>query len=82
MALYHGDISTRTRQKLDAQQKPGDKNVDSVAWGQIKSFDFVCTLIGLYDIYSILVEALLSVQQVNKYPWEYAYSQLNIYKND
>ncbi|CAF4582724.1 unnamed protein product [Rotaria sp. Silwood2] len=63
MALYHGDISTRTRQKLDAQQKPGDKNVDSVAWGQIKSFDFVCTLIGLYDIYSILVEALLSVQQ-------------------
>ncbi|CAF5160815.1 unnamed protein product, partial [Rotaria sp. Silwood1] len=31
MALSHGDISTRTRQKLDAQQKPGDKDVDSVA---------------------------------------------------
>ncbi|CAF4054019.1 unnamed protein product, partial [Rotaria sordida] len=74
MALSHGDISTRTRQKLDAQQKPGDKDVDSVASRQIKSLDFVCTLIGLYDIYSILVEASLSVQQVNKYPWEYDYS--------
>ncbi|CAF3940050.1 unnamed protein product, partial [Rotaria sp. Silwood1] len=31
MALGHGDISTRTRQKLDAQQKPGDKDVDSIA---------------------------------------------------
>ncbi|CAF4217241.1 unnamed protein product, partial [Rotaria sordida] len=69
MALSHGDISTRTRQKLDAQQKPGDKNVDSVT-----SLDFVCTLLGLYDIYSILVEASLSVQQVNKYPWQYDYS--------
>ncbi|CAF3669590.1 unnamed protein product [Rotaria sp. Silwood1] len=74
MALGHGDISTRTRQKLDAQQKPGDKDVDSIASRQIKSFDFVCTLIGLYDIYSILVEASLSVQQINKYPWEYDYS--------
>ncbi|CAF1319093.1 unnamed protein product [Rotaria sordida] len=74
MALSHGDISTRTRQKLDAQQKPGDKNVDSVTSRQIKSLDFVCTLLGLYDIYSILVEASLSVQQVNKYPWEYDYS--------
>jgi hypothetical protein len=28
----------------------------------------------LYDIYGILAEASLSVQQVNKYPWEYDYS--------
>ncbi|CAF1328449.1 unnamed protein product [Rotaria sordida] len=74
MALSDGDISTRTRQKLAAQQKPGDKDVDSVTSRQIKSLDFVCTLLGLYDIYSILVEASLSVQQVNKYPWEYDYS--------
>jgi hypothetical protein len=33
--------------------------------------DFVCKLIGLNDIYNILVRASMSVQQVNKYPWEY-----------
>jgi hypothetical protein len=38
---------------------------------EIKSSDFVCKLIGLNDIYKILVTASLSVQKVNKYPWEY-----------
>ena len=33
--------------------------------------DFVCKLIGLNDIYNILVRASMSVQQVNKYPWEH-----------
>ncbi len=40
MALSHGDVSTRTRQKLDAQQKPGDKDVDSVAVNKIEIFLF------------------------------------------
>jgi len=33
--------------------------------------DFVCKLIGLIDIYNIIVKASLSVQRVNKYSWEY-----------
>lgn len=38
---------------------------------EIKSVDFVCKLLGLVDIYSIIVQASLFVQHVNKYPWEY-----------
>ena len=33
--------------------------------------DFVCKLLGLVDIYNIIVRTSLCVQQVNKYPWEY-----------
>ena len=37
----------------------------------IKSVDFVCKLLGLIDIYKMIVKTSLFVQQVNKYPWEY-----------
>ena len=37
MALSYGDISTRTRQKLE---KPGDKDVDSAAVNEIVMFLF------------------------------------------
>ena len=38
---------------------------------EIKSVDFVCKLLGLTDIYKLIVKASLFVQNVNKYPWEY-----------
>lgn len=38
---------------------------------EIKSVDFVCKLVGLIDIYNIIVKASLFVQHVNRYPWEY-----------
>ena len=40
MALSYGDICTRTRQKLDAQQKPDDKDVDNAAVNEIVMFLF------------------------------------------
>ena len=33
--------------------------------------DFVCTLLGLADVYRIIVKTSLFVQNVRKYPWEY-----------
>lgn len=33
--------------------------------------DFVCTLLGLTDVYRIIVKTSLFVQNVRKYPWEY-----------
>jgi hypothetical protein len=38
---------------------------------EIKSVDFVCKLVGLIDIYNIIVKPSVFVQHVNKYPWEY-----------
>jgi hypothetical protein len=40
----------------------------------ISSIDFVGKLLGLNDIYSILVESSMSVQKVSSFPWEYTSS--------
>jgi hypothetical protein len=37
----------------------------------ISSIDFVGKLLGLNDIYSLLVKSSMSVQMVNTFPWEY-----------
>ncbi|CAF1464419.1 unnamed protein product, partial [Didymodactylos carnosus] len=55
MTFNHGNVSTRTRQKVSVQQT-GDKDTGSIKLEEIKSSDFVSSL---------------SVQQVNRYPWEY-----------
>jgi hypothetical protein len=33
--------------------------------------DFVCTLLGLANVYKIIVKTSLFLQNVRKYPWEY-----------
>jgi hypothetical protein len=37
----------------------------------ISSIDFVGKLLGLNDIYSLLVKSSMSIQMVNNFPWEY-----------
>ena len=40
----------------------------------ISSLDFVGKLLGLNDIYSILVKSSMPVQKMSSFPWEYNYS--------
>ncbi|CAF4853942.1 unnamed protein product, partial [Rotaria sp. Silwood2] len=70
-SLGGGDVSTRTRRNIHTECEAGDRDNFSFKHDDIKSVDFVCKLIGLNDIYNILVRASMSVQQVNKYPWEH-----------
>ncbi|CAF3767738.1 unnamed protein product [Rotaria sp. Silwood1] len=70
-SLAGGNVSARTRRNIDTEYKAGDSDNVSYKHEDIKSVDFVCKLIGLNDIYNILVRASMSVQQVNKYPWEH-----------
>ena len=37
----------------------------------ISSIDFVGKLLGLNDIYSLLVKSSMSIQMVNTFTWEY-----------
>jgi hypothetical protein len=40
----------------------------------ISSIDFVGKLLGLNDIYSLLVKSSMSIQKVNNFPWEYMFA--------
>ena len=40
----------------------------------ISSIDFVGKLLGLNDIYSLLVKSSMSIQMVNNFPWEYTFT--------
>ncbi|CAF4208097.1 unnamed protein product [Rotaria sp. Silwood2] len=70
-SLAGGDVSARTRRNIHAEYEARDRDNFSYKHDNIKSVDFVCKLIGLNDIYNILVRASMSVQQVNKYAWEH-----------
>ncbi|CAF3889508.1 unnamed protein product [Rotaria sp. Silwood1] len=70
-SLAGGDVSARTRRNIHTEYEAGNRDNFSYKHDDIKSVDFVCKLISLNDIYNILVRASMSLQQVNKYPWEH-----------
>ncbi|CAF1350509.1 unnamed protein product [Rotaria sordida] len=56
---------------VNSQQETGGGDNGALQIEEIKSVDFVCKLVGLIDIYNIIVKASVFVQNVDKYPWEY-----------
>ncbi|CAF4382979.1 unnamed protein product [Rotaria sp. Silwood2] len=70
-ALTGGDLSARTRHNINSQQETDAGNNGTLQIEESKSVDFVCKLVGLIDIYNIIVKASVFVQNVDKYPWEY-----------
>ncbi|CAF5068881.1 unnamed protein product, partial [Rotaria sp. Silwood1] len=70
-ALTVGDLSARTRHNINSQQETGADDNGTLQIEEIKSVDFVCKLVGLIDIYNIIVKASVFVQNVDKYPWKY-----------
>ena len=85
--LSHGDVSTRTRRAYAVSNEGVADIIFKVSsevkilieyllvlfsqLEDISSIDFVGKLLGLNDIYTLLVKSSMSIQMVNNFPWEY-----------
>ncbi|CAF1394728.1 unnamed protein product [Adineta ricciae] len=72
-ALSHGDVSTRTRRAYTVLHE-GTGSENTLKLDDISSIDFVGKLLGLNDVYSLIVKSSMSIQMVNTFPWEYSYA--------